>query len=71
MARAAVCVNNNNLLNKINVTQACTPPTYIIPDTGFTGHYFPTNVELKNKIDDKIRVRMPDARHISSTQCGE
>ena len=65
-----MCVNNNNLINKSYVTQACTPPTYIIPDTGCTGHYVPTNVELKNTIDDKIRVQMPDAQHISSMQCG-
>ena len=71
MSGAAVCVNNNNLLNKSYVTKSCTPPTYIIPDTGCTGHYVPTNVELKNTINYNICVQMPDERHISSTQCGE
>ena len=69
--RAAACVNNKNLLNKIYVTQSCTPPTYIIPDKGCTGHYVPTNVELKNTIDNNICAQMPNARHISSTHCGE
>ena len=65
-------MNNDNLLRqKSHTTQACTPPKYIIPDTGCTGNYVPPYIELNNIAEDSIRVRMPDARHIQSTHCGK
>ena len=67
-----MCVNNDNLFSKISyITQACTPPKYIIPDTGYTGNYVQPSIELKNITEDSILVRMPYARHIQSTHCGE
>ena len=65
-------MNNDNLLSqKSYITQACTPPKYIIPDTGCTGHYVPPYIELNNITEDSIHVRMPDARHIQSKHCDE
>ena len=37
----------------------------------FTGNYVQPSTELKNLTKDSIRVRIPDARHIQSTHCGE
>ena len=69
---ATTCVNNDNLLRyKSYITQACTPPKYIIPDTGCTWHYVPPSIELDNITEDSIRVRIPDAIHIQSTHCGK
>ena len=68
----ATCVNNDNLLSQESyITQACTPPKYIIPDTGCTGNYVPPSIKLNNITEDSICVRIPDARHIQSTHCGE
>ena len=65
-------MNNDNLLSKKSyITQACALSKYIIPDTGCTGHYVPPYIELNNITEDSICVRMPDARHIQSTHCGE
>ena len=65
-------MNNDNLSRqKSYITQACTPPKYIIPDTGCTGNYASPSIELNNITEDIIRVRIPDARHIQSTHCGE
>ena len=65
-------MNNDKLLRqKSYITQTCTPPKYIIPDTGCTGHYVPPSIELNKITEDSIPVQMPDARHIQSTHCGE
>ena len=58
-------------MSKSYITQACTPPKYIIPDTGCTGHYVPPSIELNNITEDIIRVWITDARHIQSNHCGE
>ena len=72
LAGAATCVNNYNLISQRGyITQACTPPKYIIPDTGCTWHYVPPSIELNNITEDSIRVRMHDAKHNQSTHCGE
>ena len=72
MAGAATCVNIDKLLSKKSyTTKACTPPKYIIIDTGCTGHYVPQYIELNNITEDSIRVRMSDAKHTRSTHCGE
>ena len=65
-------MNNDNLFRqKSYITQACNPPKYMIPDTGCTVHYVPPSVELNNIMEDIIRVQMPDAIHIQSTNYGE
>ena len=67
-----MCMNNDNLLSQESyITQAFTPPKYIITDMGCTGHYVPPSIELNNITEDSIRIRMPDSRHIQSTNCGE
>ena len=67
-----MCVNNDNLLSqKSYTTQACTPPKYIIPNTGCTGYYVPPSLKNDNITEDSIRLRMPDARHIQSMHYGE
>ena len=69
---AATCVNIDNLLRqKSYITQACTPPKYIIFDTGCTGHYILPSIELNNITEDSIRARMPDSGQIQSMHCGE
>ena len=65
-------MNNDNLLGKKSyITQACTPPKYIIPDTGCTRHYVPPFIELNNITDYSFRVHMTYERHIQSNHCGE
>ena len=66
MAGAAICVNQ-----KSYIAQACTPPKYIIPDTGCTGHYVPTSIQLYGIMEVSTRVQMPDEIHIQSTHCVE
>ena len=69
---AATCVNNDNLLGQEScIIQACTPPKYIIPDTGCTGNYVPPFIEINNITEDSIRIRMHDAIHIQSKHCGD
>ena len=72
LAGADTCVNNDNWLSqKSCITQACTPPKYIIPDTVCTVHNVPPSIELNNVMEDIIRVQMSDTRYIQSTHCGK
>ena len=53
-----------NVLTPQNNTQ------YIIPDTGCTGHYVNQSVYLHQPYPAHLKIRMPDGRHITSSQAG-
>ena len=53
-----------NVLTPQNNTQ------YIIPDTGCTGHYVNNSVYLHQPYPAHLKIRMPDGRHITSSQAG-
>jgi hypothetical protein len=67
----------NNLIHSNTefklVTRTPTPPkiTYLIPDTGCTGHYVNNDVTLSRCTPANLKIRMPDGRHITAAEQGQ